>query len=59
MEQSASRPLMKIVKKQLGCYVLYNQSVGRRHKKPRCVIGSEKYWLMTSKVACWAVILSV
>lgn len=59
MEQSASRPLMKIVKNQSDCYVLYNQSVGRRRKMPRCVIGSERYWFMTSKVVCWAVILSV
>ena len=59
MEQAASRQWMKIVKNQSDCYVLYNQSVGRRLKIPRCVIGSERYWFMTSKVACWAVILSV
>ena len=59
MEQPASRPWMKIVKNQSGCYVLYNQSVGRRQEMPRGVIGSERYWFMTLKVACWAVILSV
>ena len=52
MEQSASRPWVKIVKNQSDCYVLYNQSVGRRQKMPRCVIGSERYWFMTSKVVC-------